>query len=644
MASHPTNGGIVKVPSSFVAFPQSSAEKSIVECFEEQVSKNAARLAVKAADRTLAYGDLNRQANRVANAILQRYTASAEPIAILCKPSAALIIASIAVLKTGRAFVPLDSSVPAEGLATILQDLGARVILCDSATLAAATNIPHAATVVNIDEVEAETADSNPGLKIAPGALAYIHYTSGSTGAPKGVMANHRSEIHNIMTNTNALRISAEDRISLVRANNVGATRDTLLALLNGATLLPLDLKQGLVDLGKWLAEEQISVFTCVTSVFRHAVKNATAAFPKLRLIHVGGEAIVKGDVDLFKKRFSDDCVFVSRLGLSETETLTYYFITKTTELADERVPVGYPLEGNEILLLDDDGNDVGFDLVGEIVVRSEYLSMGYWRQSELTQAKFVADPRDKNIRRYYTGDLGKRLPDGCFVHMGRKDFQVKIRGHRVEIPAVEVALMKVPAIEQAVVGCHRDPRGANRLVAYVVPKVDSQLDVRNLREHLEATLAPSMLPTRYVVLDALPLTSGGKVDRGNLPIPDFSRTDSEGSLSTGTVVERALRVLWGHAFGFDGIGADDDFSELGGDSLLATQLGTRVMECFGPKKPVNIYQTPTVAKLALFVELNENQPGEAATVAEVFLQIESMPDAEIERLAEERRGSRGRV
>lgn len=237
-------------------------------------------------------------------------------------------------------------------------------------------------------------------LPIAPDSVAYIHYASGSTGEPKGVVANHRSEIHNIVTNTQGLRIGPDDRISLVRSNNVGATRDTWLALLNGASLFPLDLKDGLAELADWLREEEITVFTCVASVFRHAVDNlggdvsANQRFPKLRIIHVGGEAISKSDVDSFKKYFPDQCVFVTRLGLSETETLTYYFIHKQTEIDEERVPIGYPLEGNEILLLDDGGQELGINQVGEIAVKSEYLAVGYWRRPELTREKFLSDPK----------------------------------------------------------------------------------------------------------------------------------------------------------------------------------------------------------------------------------------------------------
>jgi amino acid adenylation domain-containing protein len=558
------------------------------------------------------------------------------------------IIASFAVLKSGRPFVPIDYSIPPAKLARILQDFAPRVICCDQANLGLANQLAsQSAMVIDVDNLDVFLSESNPGLPITATDLAYIHYTSGSTGEPKGVMASHRDEIHNIMTNTNALHISSHDRISLVRSNNVGATRDTLLALLNGAALLPLDLKDGSSDLGRWLAEESITVFTCVTSVFRLALKNVRNQnfFSKLRLIHVGGEAITKSDVELFKKYFSDTCLFVTRLGLSETETLTYYFMRKHTEIAGEHVPVGYPLEGNEILIVDEDGNDLGVNQVGEIAVRSRYLSVGYWNQPELTRSKFVADPRDETRRTYFTGDLGYRIPDGCLFHVGRKDFQVKVRGHRVEVSAVERALLEIPKVKQGVIVPWRDSRGANRLVAYVVPQDDGSFGIGDLRGLLQAKLAPYMLPSRYIVVDSLPLTPGGKVDRRALPLPEIFRPQLETPyVQPRTHVEKALCNLCAEVLGVNEIGINDSFFDLGGDSLLATQLTSEIIEKFAPKRPVNIYALPTVSKIAEFLGKDENQPGEADAIARILLQIESIPSDEIEKVLEERRGIRDRA
>jgi acyl-coenzyme A synthetase/AMP-(fatty) acid ligase len=472
-------------------------------------------------------------------------------------------------------------------------------------------------------------------LPISPDDLAYIHYTSGSTGEPKGVMENHRNEIHNIMTNSNALRIAPDDRISLVRANNVGASRDILLALLNGAALFPLDIKESLTDLARWLTDNDITVFTCVTSIFRHAVKNLrdTEKIPGVRLIHVGGEAISKTDVDLYKKHFSDECLFVSRLGLSETETLTYYFINKQTEISGDRVPVGYPLEGNEIVLVDEDGREiVGPNQVGEIAVKSRYLALGYWRQPELTRAKFVTDPKHGADRIYFTGDLGCRLADGCLVHVGRKDFQVKIRGYRVEIAAVEMTLLELPGIKEAVVIPREDTPGTTRLVAYMVVEPGRGPTMSQLHQSLRVNLPSYMRPSSFVVLDNLPLTANGKVDRKALPPPADSRTGLDTPYVTAsTPLEKALVHLWGEIMGLESVGIRDDFSELGGDSLLAAQISSRINALFPLKRPlVSLFETPTVSQLSEYLCTQETSPGQTMKIASLLLKVEEMSPEEI--------------
>jgi amino acid adenylation domain-containing protein len=552
----------------------------------------------------------------------------------------------LGVLKAGKVYVPLDCTLPVAKICRILADFEPALILTDQHNVSLAVAlVASSMTVLNVESLDARLSCDDPKQPVSPEDLCYIHYTSGSTGEPKGVVQNHRNEIHNIMTNTNAMRVSPEDRISLVRSNNVGASRDTLLALLNGASLFPADLNEKSVDLGKWLIDEEITVFTCVTSVFRHALKNVNEGqcFPKVRLIHVGGEAITKADVELYKKYFSDNCLFVSRLGLSETETLTYFFINKRTEITEDRVPVGYPLEGNEIFLLDDDGQEVGANRVGEIAVKSRYLAVGYWRQPELTRAKFLSDPNGDNVRIYMTGDLGYRLPDGCLVHVGRKDFQVKIRGHRVEVPEVELALRQFPGIREAVVTPWDDSRGAKHLAAYFVPEQGHAPKIGQLRSYLNQKIPSYMLPSSFVQLEKLPLTAGGKVDRKSLPQPGSSRpTLDVRYVEASTAVEKVLSSLWTEVMGVDAVGIHDNFWELGGDSLLAAQIVSRVNESFSQEvSPKILLEAPTVAELSALVIEREAR---SEKIAEILLKIESMSPEEIERAIEEERGKRARV
>ncbi len=558
---------------------------------------------------------------------------------MLFKTGAPLIVADFAALKAGKPFVPLDPALPPAKLRQILRDFEPRLILTDARHFALAQELAdESARPLNIDELHGGFSDNDLALPIAPDSVAYIHYTSGSTGEPKGVVANQRSEIHNIMTNTQGLRITPDDRVSLVRSNNVGATRDILLALLNGAALVPLDLHEGLADLAGWLIAQEITVFTCVASVFRHAVDNLRddvpngQRFPKLRIIHVGGEAIAKSDVELFKKYFSDDCLFVTRLGLSETETLTYYFIDKQTEIDDERVPVGYPLEGNEILLLDDDGHPLGANQVGEIAVKSEYLALGYWRRPELTREKFLADPNGGRARTYLTGDLGYRRSDGCLVHVGRKDFQTKIRGHRVELSAVEMALREIAGVKQAAALALGESAAGARLVAYIVAHDGQELTARALRAALQKKLPSYMVPGAFVFLHRLPLTAAGKIDRRALPAPPRGRSQSNTPFAAPqSALEKVLAQLWCETLDLDELGRNDDFGELGGDSLLAAQVVARVNDWFSLAPPLKtLFETPTVAALSAYLISRENTPGQARRIAAAILQVADLSPEEI--------------
>ena len=414
------------------------------------------------------------------------------------------------------------------------------------------------------------------------------------------------------------------------------------LALLNGAALLSFDPQEkGLARLGDWLSEEGITIFTCVATVFRHSVqsKNRKGKFPKIRLIHIGGEPVSKADVELYKKHFSDECIFVSRYSISETQAVSYYFIDKQTEIKEERVPVGYALEGNEILMLDEDGNKLGVNQVGEIAVKSPYLAVGYWRQPEFTRRKFLPDANGGSARTYLTGDLGYLLSDGCLVHVGRKDFQAKIRGYRVEVLEIEMALLEIPFIKQVAIVARDNLRADKRLVAYVVFQVGHAPMIDALRVRLKEKLPAYMLPSSFVVMDSLPLTRSGKVDRIALPPPKKSRHEASGTFTAAiTAIEKVLAKLWAEIIEIDEVGIHDDFSELGGDSLLAAEIVSEVNSIFPLKQPLQtLFEAPTVAKLVELVLANETQPGHADKIANQLMKIDSMSSEDIRKTLEEK-------
>jgi surfactin family lipopeptide synthetase A len=292
-AARPTN--------RFDEFYLADTVQTLSERFEQQVRRHPDRLAIKSPQARFSYDGLNRAANRIAHALLDRAGAEHQPVALFCGAGVSTIVASLAALKAGKAFVPLDGRLPKKRITEILASLNARVLLTDEKSHGAVKVLTAPGiSSINIDGLRDNLSPDNPGLALSSESVAYINFTSGSTGEPKGVVWNHRRELFGIRTKTNALHLAPEDRVSLLRANNVGAARDMFLALLNGAALLTIDLNEaGLASLPRWLREEEISVFSCVATVFRHAVRGMTGSdsFPSVRLVHIGGEPDFKADV-----------------------------------------------------------------------------------------------------------------------------------------------------------------------------------------------------------------------------------------------------------------------------------------------------------------------------------------------------------
>ncbi|MGH7852227.1 MAG: non-ribosomal peptide synthetase [Candidatus Binatia bacterium] len=622
-------------PAPFVKFKIEDTNQTIAQRFEQQVLRYPDRLAVKYNERALTYDELNGAANRVAHAILKGGGTEQAPIALVCSTALSTIVANLGALKAGRAFAPLDPRLPTATTKQILASLESRIVLTDEKSSKRARQLAGTSSKrISIDDLDAGAPAENPRVKTSPESLAYINFTSGSTAAPKGVMWNHCSELFGIRTKTNALRIVSSDRISLLRANNVGAARDMFLALLNGAALITLDLDEsGLASVAKWLRDEEVSIFTCVATVFRHALHGLSGGdyFPAVRLIHIGGEPIFKADVELYNKYFSGDCLFVSRYSISETQAVSYFFINKNTAIED-RVPVGYPLEGNEVAILDDSGKPVAPREIGEIAVRSAYLAAGYWRQAELTRAKFLADPKGGAARTYLTGDLGYRLADGCLVHVGRKDFQAKIRGHRVETTAVETALHEIASIKQAIVVTRKEAAGSDRLIAYVVPREIGASRAGEWRSHLKARLPDYMVPSAFVILDRMPVNAGGKIDRRALPAPSEDQDAFDAQfVAPHTAVERVLARFWSDALKIEKPGVHDDFAERGGDSLQAAQIVARIQELFRLDQPLlTLAQSSSIEELARFVVDHEPAPGQSEKIATAFLRVESLSNADV--------------
>ena len=591
---------------SFIEFRREAIEQSLTAGFERQVLENADRPAVVTPGETLTYNDLNRIANRIANLILERFGEGQQPVAILTANDATSIAGILGTLKAGKICVPVDVALPVARATSIITDSQANVIVTDGKHVPMAQASGSGTTeIINLNEISPAMSDHNPSVSIAPTDLAHIIYTSGSTNEPKGVNDLHRNVLHHVMVVTNSCRYCTEDRMTLVRApSSTGGLANVYSALLNGACLFPFDVQNnGVAQLATWLKAYDITVYHSSTTVFRHFVQTLdnNNEFPHLRLVRLGSEQVTKNEFQQFQQHFSPECFLVNALSCTEAITFCQNFLNRNSIVVGEIVPVGYAVPDVEILLLDDARETMESGEAGEIAIRSEFLSPGYWRKPELTRKVFLEPQRHDNRRIYLTGDMGRMNADGCLEHIGRKDFQIKVRGHRVNTDEIEVMLLTVPDIKEVAVVARESKAGDRRVIAYLVFKAELSATVSRLRDSLSDKLPLYMIPSTFVVLDALPLTSNGKIDRRALPEPPASRPELDiPFVVPRTLVEETISRIWSEVLEIDQCGVDDNFFDLGGDSLLAGRIVARVNRHFRANITVSdFFGLATIEKLS---------------------------------------------
>ncbi|MGH9201193.1 MAG: non-ribosomal peptide synthetase, partial [Vicinamibacterales bacterium] len=427
---------------------------------------------------------------------------------------------------------------------------------------------------------------------------------------PKGVLQNHGNLLHYLRLYVDAFRMTPEDRVTTLFPFTVnGGLHDALLALVTGATLCPWNARElGFAGLPSWLVSQGTTIYSSVPTAFRQLLANSSGdeRFAALRLIRLWGEPSYRRDFVTFQKVAPDHCALVNRLGASETGPVCWQFFDKHSTFEGNNLPVGYPTPSHEVLLVDEHGQTVPVGDPGEIVVRSRFLSPGYWRREEQTRAVFETELADPEVRRYHTGDMARLLPDGCLVPLGRRDHQIKIRGYRVEVDEIEQVLVAIDGIDDAVVIAQCEPEEEPRLVGYFVGSASPTVSA--LRRVLAARLPEYMIPAAFVRLDTFPLAPNGKIARRQLPPPGRQRPRLEAPYApAATSTQQWLVSQWQHLLRLDQIGVDDPFLELGGDSLLATQIASRASERFQRQVPMRLlFEHSTIAALASAIEALE--------------------------------------
>jgi amino acid adenylation domain-containing protein/non-ribosomal peptide synthase protein (TIGR01720 family) len=583
---------------------------SFIERFEAGAVTAPGRIVAACEGRELSWEQVNESANRLARQLLAvRELGRDDLVAVLMRRSERMLVSILAIWKCGAAYVPIEADYPERRIRTVLEESRAKLLLTEAGLLAAefASELGELVPVVQVNQLPEGGEASNLERRIEPSDLAYVIFTSGSTGKPKGAMVEHGGMLNHLLAKVKELEITAASVI----AQNASASFDISVwqffagLLVGGKTVIygeevVLEPERFLAAVGA----DEVSILEVVPSylaVLLERLGERRERLAKLKYLVVTGEVVSRALVASWFAQFT--IPMVNAYGPTEaSDDITHYRMEGVP--AGGNVPVGKPLQNLRIYIVDEQLNLCPLGVKGEICVAGIGVGRGYLHDEEKTRAVFLEDPFRKagGVRMYRTGDVGCFLPDGNIVLQGRKDYQVKIRGHRIELGEIEIVLERHPEVVRAVVLLHEDLKRGKRLAAYVLPAAGVTPTADHLRKWLLAQIPDYMVPASYSLLDNFPLTRQGKIDRKALRAPDPSaETAGRVYVPPGNIDESKLVEIWEDVLGQPGIGVTDDYFDLGGHSILAVSLMAKIEKEFGKRIPLaQLFKNPTIAQLAV--------------------------------------------
>lgn len=600
-------------PSGYVPLGRDTTETSIVAAVAAQVAARPDAVAVRAGDEQLTYAELDEQANQVASTLVGRI-ARGTPVAFLTPHDHTAVVALLAIMRAGGAAVPLDPLQPPEAQKAILEQSGSPLVVTASAKRSAAEAT--GAELLVVDDLSSPAAGAL--ATIDPDDLATILYTSGSTGEPKGVVATHRCEVHSSWTMADTMLWTPADEVGIVMPLSYRfAIEFTMCALITGGTACFYDLRTaGFPGLPGWVAGSQITILPLVPTILRGLASGpAERPFPTVRSVMISGERAEVSDVEAARRIFAADAIVVHAFASTEAQLAAMHFLAHD-DAVQAPVPVGRSAPDKVLSIVDADDQALAAGEVGEVVVRSRYLTEGYWRRDDLTDVVYTRAEAD-GTRSYRTGDLGSLDADGVLTVVGRGDDMVKVRGHRVELGEVEAVLTDLDAVESAVVVQQDDGSGA--LAAHVVlAEGRGQTTTADLRHALEQTLPAFKVPSVIVLLGQLPTLPNGKVDRRALPVVDLragrARALPDDDAPPADELEKELVRIFEMVLEVTPITVEDDFFAISDSSLDAASIVVAIEEALGTELPVSaLLRASTVRALAEEVRAVEASDGTAA-------------------------------
>jgi amino acid adenylation domain-containing protein len=580
--------------------------KSVVQVFEETAAAHADKVALvsrtPSGTQRVTYNELNRRANRLAEELRKRGVAAETPVGLCVDESPELIVAILGILKAGGAYVPFDSTYPRERIDWMLEDTRTPLFVTQRALAVVVLGQNRVPALFMDDEFGRDAGNApNPPVASSPTSLAYVMYTSGSTGRPKGVLVEHRSIVR-LVCNTNYCRFGAEE--VFLQSSPVSFDASTFEiwgALLHGSKLVLMPAHATSLDgLGQAIQENGVTTLWLTASLFNLMIDEQVESLRPLRQLLVGGESHSVRHMQRAHEMLPE-CTLIHGYGPTEVTTFITAHPMPPNEPLPDPIPVGRPIANTTVYILDEKLQPVAAGKEGEVFAGGDGVARGYLNNSELTEQKFLPDPflELPGARMYRTGDRGHWLPEGTVEFLGRIDNQVKILGHRIEPGEIEVVLASHEGVNQVCVAMNVDQAGVKRLVAYYIPATGFGVPPETLKEFTASKLPTYMVPSFFVAVEAFPLNANGKIDRGRLPAPVISRGNALAEASWSDLEESITRE-WQSVLNLPSVGLDDNFFDLGGDSLLLVAAHARIQKALGIKFGVmELFEFATVRGLA---------------------------------------------
>ncbi len=593
-------------------------DKCIHQLFEAQVEQTPDAVAVVFEDEQLTYRELNTRTNQLARHLRSLGVSPDGLVGICVERSLEMVVGLLGILKAGGAYVPLDPGYPIERLAFMLEDAQVPILLTQQRLVG---RLPkHGATVVCLDtdwEIMAKEDTENPTRNVKADNLAYVIYTSGSTGKPKGVQIEHQGLLNLVFWHQRAFSLSPADRATQIAGPAFDAAVWELWPYLTAGASIYIaneETRISPVPLRDWLVASAITITFLPTPLAESVLSLDWPSKIALRTLLTGGDKLHK-----YPSR-SLPFKLVNNYGPTENTVVTTSGGISSRELTDKTPTIGRPIANTQVYLLDKNLQPVPIGIPGEIYVGGAGLARGYLNHPDQTALAFIPNPfsNTPSRRLYKTGDLARYLPDGNIEFLGRLDDQVKIRGFRIELGEIEVVLAQHPAVQEVAVMVREDIPGNKRLVAYLVVNQLAAPTIPQLQQFLKQKLPEYMVPSAFVLLDALPLTSNGKIDRRALPAPDTSCFNLKTSfVSPRDTLELQLVQIWEEVLDVHPVGVRDNFFDLGGHSLLAITLMGRIQQKIGKNLPLpTLFQNATIEHLASSLRQQTDSPSWSTLIA----------------------------